>query len=64
MRELSELAAETVVFRVVAGALDYVAPADFGGAVLRVGFVGCEVDFAQELLLVVFEFADHLFSIV
>jgi hypothetical protein len=27
--------------------------------VLGVGFVGCEVDFAEELLLVVLEFAHH-----
>ena len=39
--------------------MDDVAAADFCGAVVRVGFVGCEVDFAQELLLVMLEFADH-----
>jgi hypothetical protein len=27
--------------------------------VVGVRFVGCEVDFAEELLLVVLEFADH-----
>jgi len=34
--------------------LDDIATADFGGAVVLVGFVGGEVDFSKELLLVIF----------
>lgn len=41
-------AAEPVVFGVVGGVLDGVATADGGGAVGGVGFVGGEVDFAEE----------------
>jgi len=59
VRELAEGAAEPVVGGVVGGVLDGVAT-DYGGvAVGVVGGVGCEVDFAEEALLVVFEFADH-----
>ena len=43
-----EGAAETVVGGVVGGFLDAVAPVYGGGAVVGVGFVGCEVDFAKE----------------
>ena len=55
--ELAEGAADAVVFWVVGWVGDCVAAADGGGAVVGVGFVGCEVDFSEELLLVVFEFA-------
>jgi len=59
VRELAEGAAEPVVGGVVGRVLDGVAP-DYGGvAVGVVGGVGGEVDFAEEALLVVFEFADH-----
>lgn len=43
-----ERATEAVVFGVVGGRLDAVAAADGGGAVGRVGLVGCEVDFSKE----------------
>lgn len=55
--ELAETAADAVVFCVVGGVLDGVASADGGGVVVGVGFVGGEVDFAEEFLFVVFEFA-------
>lgn len=48
MSELFEKTAEAVVFCVVGGTLDAVAAADCGGEVGGVGFVGCEVDFAEE----------------
>lgn len=46
--ELAEGAAEPVVFGVVGGGLDAVAAQDGGFAVVVVGFVGGEVDFAEE----------------
>ena len=46
--ELAERAAEPVVFGVVGGGLDAVAAQDGGFAVGVVGFVGGEVDFAEE----------------
>jgi len=59
VRELPEGTAEPVVGGVVGGVLDGVAT-DYGRvAVGVVGGVGGEVDFAEETLLVVFEFADH-----
>lgn len=48
MSKRFEGAAETVVFCVVGGLLDAVAAADCGGAMGGVGFVGCEVNFAEE----------------
>lgn len=48
MGEGFEGAAKPVVFGVVGGVLDGVAAADGGGAVGGVGFVGGEVDFAEE----------------
>lgn len=54
VRELAEGAADAVVFGVVGGGGDVVAAADGAGVVGGVGFVGCEVDFSEELLLVVF----------
>ena len=57
MCDLAEGAADAVVFCVVGGVCDCVASADGGGAVVVVGFVGGEIDFAEELLLVVLEFA-------
>lgn len=48
MSERLEGAAEAVVFRVIGGGLDAVATADGGGQVRGVGFVGREVDFAEE----------------
>lgn len=44
MRELTEGAADFVVFGVVGGLGDGVAAADGGGVVVGVGFVGCEID--------------------
>lgn len=46
--ELTERAADAVVFGVVGGGLDAVAAEDGGFAVVVVGFVGGEVDFAEE----------------
>ena len=54
--ELAEGAADAVVFGVVGGGCDGVAAADCGGEVVLVGFVGCEVDFSEELGFVIFEF--------
>ena len=51
-------AAESVVRMVVLGPLNHVPPHNLGVAVLAGGFP-VEVDFFKELLLVVFEFADH-----
>lgn len=48
----------TVVFGVVVGVLDCVAPTDCGGVVVGVAFVGGEVDFFEELGFVVLEPAD------
>lgn len=48
----------TVVFGVVVGVLDGVSPANGGGVVVRVAFVGGEVDFFEEFGFVVFEGAD------
>lgn len=51
--------AESVVFVVVFGFLNHVATDDGFVAVVIVGFVGDEVGFAEELLLVILELADH-----
>ena len=48
----------TVVFGVVVGVLDRVAPTDGGGVVVGIAFVGCEVDFFEEFGFVVLEAAD------
>ena len=60
MSELAHGAAEDIVFAVVEGVGEVVAAAygmfAMGGSV---GFVGDEVDFAEEFGFVVFEFADH-----
>lgn len=60
MCELPEGTTDAVVFLVVGGVLDGVAAEDGRVAVVVVAGVGGEVDFAEELLLVVLEFADHL----
>lgn len=60
MCELAEGTADAVVFLVVGGVLDGVAAEDGRVAVVVVAGVGGEVDLAEELLLVVLEFADHL----
>lgn len=60
MRELAKGAADAVVFLVVGGVLDGIAAEDGGVAVVIVRGVGGKVDLAEELLLVVLEFADHL----
>lgn len=44
MCELSQRAADFVVFGVVGGGCDGVPAADGGGVVVGVGFVGCEID--------------------
>lgn len=48
MRELSQRPREVVVFAVVKGVLQVVALADRVFAVVAVGFVVVEVDFAEE----------------
>lgn len=48
----------TVVLCVVVWVLDGVSPADRGGVVVRVAFVGGEVDFFEQLCFVVLEAAD------
>ena len=48
VRQLPQGAAQSVVGYVVGGAGDGVAPEDGGIAVRGVGFVGSEVDFAEE----------------
>lgn len=48
----------TVVFCVVIRVLDCVSPADGGGVVVGVAFVGGEVDFFEEFCFVVLEAAD------
>ena len=54
---MPQRAADAVVLGVVGRVCDCVAPADRGGVVVGVGFIGDEIDFAEELLLVVLEFA-------
>ena len=57
---MTQFAAQGVVFAVVQRLSEVVAAADGGFAVRgAVGFVGEEVDFAEEAGFVVFEFADH-----
>jgi hypothetical protein len=59
VREVAQLAGQTVVRAVVVGVGERVATDNLCAAVAGVrGIVG-EVDFAQELLLVVLELADH-----
>ena len=58
----AERATETVVRGVVGGLLNAVALDDEGITVAVVGFVGGEVDFTEEFMLVVFKFADHYAS--
>lgn len=57
--ELAEASAEGVVLGVVERVGEVVALAHGGFAMRTVGLVGDQVDFAEEALLVVFEFADH-----
>ena len=59
MGELPQGTADAVIFGVVGRVGDGVAAADGGGVVVGIGFVGGEVNFAEELLLVVFEFASE-----
>ena len=59
MGELAQRAAELVVLSVVVAALDGVAAHDEGLAVVVVGLVRVEVDLAEQLLLVMLEFARH-----
>jgi len=58
--ELTQATAQGVVFGVVERVCKVIAPADgvfaVGGTVR---FIGDQVDFAEELALVVLEFADH-----
>lgn len=59
VREMAQLAGQTVVRAVVVGVGERVAADDFCAAVAGIRRVVGEVDFAQELLLVVLELADH-----
>ncbi len=60
MCQLTQSSAEGVVLRVVERVGEVVAASDGGFAVRgTVGFVGYEVDLAEEAGFVVFEFADH-----
>jgi len=58
--ELAERAAKTVVGSVVGRLADCIATEDGSVAVVVVGGVGCEVDFAEETLLVMAELANHV----
>lgn len=58
MSELPQRAAYAIVFGIVVWVLDRVPATDGGGMVIGIGFIGGEIDFSEELLLVVFEFAD------
>ena len=59
VREMAQLAGQTVVRAVVVGVGERIAANNFCAAVVGIGRVAGEVDFAQELLLVVLELADH-----
>lgn len=59
VREMPQLAGQTVVRAVVVGVGERVAADNFCAAVAGIRRVVGEVDFAQELLLVVLELADH-----
>jgi len=59
VREMAQLAGQTVVRAVVVGVGERVAADNFCAAVAGIRRVVGEVDFAQELLLVVLELADH-----
>lgn len=59
VREMAQLAGQTVVGAVVVGVCERVAADNFCAAVAGIRRVVGEVDFAQELLLVVLELADH-----
>jgi hypothetical protein len=59
VREMAQLAGQTVVRAVVVGVGERIAADDFCTAVAGIRRVVGEVDFAQELLLVVLELADH-----
>ncbi len=51
--------AEAIVVVVILWLLNVVSSSDIGVTVVLVGFVGDKVDLAQELLLVMLEFAHH-----
>jgi len=59
VRKMAQLAGQTVVRAVVVGVGERIAANNFCAAVAGVGRVVGEVDFAQELLLVMLELADH-----
>lgn len=59
VREMAQLAGQTVVRAVVVGVGERIAADNFCAAVARIRRIAGEVDFAQELLLVVLELADH-----
>lgn len=52
--------ADTVVFLVISWLLDRIATDDGGVAVIVVAGVGSKIHFAEELGLMVLEFADHI----
>lgn len=59
VREMAQLAGQTVVRAVVVGVGERIAANNFCAAVIGIRWVAGEVDFAQELLLVMLELADH-----
>ena len=59
VREMAQLAGQTIVRAVVVGVGERIAADNFCAAVARIRRIAGEVDFAQELLLVVLELADH-----
>ena len=59
MCELTQAPAECIVLGVIIWVGKVVATGDLGSAVVGIGFVGEKVDFPEELLFVVLEFADH-----
>jgi hypothetical protein len=60
--ELAQRTAQLVVFAVVVAALDGIAAHNEGLAVVVVGLVCVEVDLAEQLLLMMLEFARHIGS--
>jgi hypothetical protein len=56
--------AESIIFAVVGGFLDVVASHNRRFPVVIIAFICCEIDLSEELLLVVFEFSNHLVLVV
>lgn len=55
---------KAIIFSIIGGLLDVV-PSYYGCfSVVIVAFICCEIDLSEELLLVVFEFSNHLVVVV